>query len=251
MKGIFLILLLTFSGFSFAEKAGFKTVNFIEKDRDNTEEIEDYDEKYFSISEVRLKDMGAFGAGITPPVNFPVPLRPNNGGALNIITTVDRLIAVGMKLWKIVDGGRPVITDGLKDNFSVLPKTENGTLDFGLFTGWSRPVTRSYKVDYVNGYGSKVISFVYNVSYLYGGKYMEKGSYLSGLAVRASRISVSWGFDFEAQSELLSIVNHGTKSEPLAGATVKIDYRAKSIIKDIISSTAFHVTADGALEPLY
>lgn len=249
MKSLILILTLIFSTSSFAELLAKKPLTFVQKDRkDFNQDFKDQDEKSFTISKIQIREIPAipvFGRGQLPGV-IPVP-----GYAGGVITIVDRLMAVGMKVWKIVDEGRPVFTNGLRDNFSVLPFVENGTLNFEDMTSWERPVYKAYKVEYANGNGNVVISFTYNISYFFGGKYLEKGSYLSGLSVRASNVTVSWGFALEAQSELLSIVNHGTSEDPIAGAMIEIDYRVKSIFKDVHAATAFHVTGDGKLEYLY
>jgi hypothetical protein len=74
---------------------------------------------------------------------------------------------------------------------------------------------------------------------------------LTGVDVSASNISVSWGFNFNATSNLVSIANRGTEDDPIASATVKIQYEASSVLRNIQSAQSFHVTGAGDIEQVY
>lgn len=171
-----------------------------------------------------------------------------------VILVVDQLLALGKKIWPIIKAGKPVLQTNFAPTISVLPKSENlstNDLSFYEMENWSAPTQKSYRVAFKNGWGSEVISFVYTVAFQYNGSYQGSGRYITGLDVRASQISVSWGFEFNADSMLVNIANLGTKEDPIASATVRISYTAQSFLRTIQTSESFHVSGDGQSSKLY
>jgi hypothetical protein len=171
-----------------------------------------------------------------------------------VILVVDQLLALGKKIWPIIQAGKPVVTSNFAPTISVLPRVNGATsneISFYEMENWSAPTQKSYKVSFKNGWGSEVISFVYTVAFQYNGSYQGKGRYITGLDVRASQISVSWGFEFNADSVLVNIANLGTQVSPVASATVRINYTAQSVLRTIQTSESFHVTGTGQSSKLY
>lgn len=189
---------------------------------------------------------------VTEVSDVEVPEK-NEKGLGDVIMVVDKLIGLGKKIWPIIEAGKPVVNTTFTPPISVLPRVEGEPNDvaFHDMADWEAPRQKSYQVDFKNGWGMNVISFTYNVSYQYGGSYEGKGRYLTGVDVSASNISVSWGFDFNATSKLVSISNRGAQDDPLASATVKIQYEASSVLRNIQSTQSFHVTGDGEVEQVY
>lgn len=180
--------------------------------------------------------------------------QKNDKNLGQIIMVVDQLLALGKKIWPIIEAGRPVVNSNFAPAISVLPRVEGASsneIAFYEMENWSAPRQQSYKVAYKNGWGSEVISFVYTVAFQYNGSYQGKGRYITGLDVRASQISVSWGFEFNADSVLVNIANLGSKDSPVASATVRINYSAKSILRTIQTSESFHVNGNGQSSKLY
>lgn len=163
------------------------------------------------------------------------------------IMNLEKLIAFGTKVWEIVKKGKPVVDVKLGKPISVLPTTEDPRASFTQMSNWSAPKAARYRVEYANGFGMKVISFDYMVYFQHAGQYEGKGQYLTGVTVKASNVAVSWGFEFNASSELETISNRGSLDDPIAGATINIDYRAASVFRDISSSESFHVTGSGEI----
>lgn len=164
-----------------------------------------------------------------------------------IIMSIDKLIALGTKIWEIVKKGKPVTNLSFAKPVSVLPNGETPQTAFNQMTGWSAPTARKYKVEYTNLLGMNVISFDYTVYFQHSGQYQDKGDYITGLTVRASNIAVSWGFEFNASSELETISNRGSRDNPMAAATIRINYQASSVLRDIQSSQSFHVSGNGEI----
>lgn len=228
-----LMVILTYSLFS------FYTVNASEKIHAQK------NDPYFDIASVEVKEVEA------DLTDKDVELVGNkNLGA--VIMQARELIAFGKEVWKIIEAGRPVSNNQAMQTITVLPKGEDGqTVDVLDMENWQLPKAKSYRVEYKNGFGMTVIGFTYTVVFQYGGSFEGKGKYLTGVNVMADDITVSWGFNFEAQSQLLSITNTGTKENPVAAATLTVKYRAKSVVRDISSSETFYVTGSGKIGKLH
>ncbi|PIK15648.1 hypothetical protein [Halobacteriovorax sp. JY17] len=245
MKKFLAATLLTI--FTFSASAGMRSLPFTQTDLEFVDDSKTYDVDYHTISEVTVEEVEIGDEFVWAPQYKG--FEKNLG---EVIMVVDKLIALGKKIWVIVEAGKPVVTVNMGAPISVLPKTDNGQLAaFYNMDSWSMPMARTYKVSFKNGFGSSVIGFDYTVNFQWGGKYEDKGAYLTGLNVQASNVSVSWGFNFDANSELVSIVNHGSKDSPVAGASVRVNYTAKSVLREIKTSETFHVTGNGLIQKLY
>ncbi len=170
------------------------------------------------------------------------------GGIGEVIMIADKLLALGQKIWKIVEAGRPVSNANFTKPVSIIPNMSDVNGTFTSMTNWKMPMVKSFRVAYKNGFGSEVVSFVYTVVFQYGGKFEGKGSYITGLFVTASNVSVSWGFNFNASSEIMSITNQGSADEPIASAVVNIKYKVSSVLKSIDESDIFFVNGQGMLQ---
>lgn len=167
-----------------------------------------------------------------------------------VISVVDSLIALGKKVYPIIEAGKPVLSSNLPVTH-VLPKVAEVTdydLTLGMMENWQFPKTKSYKVIYKNPYGMEVIKFVFTVHFQYGGSYEGKGKYLTGVFVSATDLTVAWGFEFSAATEVMAISNMGSFSHPVAGLSLKLNWSVKTLVMENQSSQVFHVTGDGKIE---
>lgn len=240
MKKLLSATLLTLIAFS--SHAGMRSLPFTQTEIQQVDSSKSYDEDYFSISEITVTEV-EIGDELVWASQYK-GFEKNLG---EIIMAVDKLIALGKKIWAIVEAGKPVVNVNMGTPISVLPKDSSAFYDMD---SWSTPMVRTYRVEYKNGFGSSVISFDYTVNFQHSGKYQGKGSYITGLNVQASNTSVSWGFNFDASSQLISIANMGSSDEPVAGATIRINYAAKSVLRSISTSESFHVDGNGKLTEL-
>lgn len=164
-----------------------------------------------------------------------------------VIMSIEKLIALGTKVWEIIKKGKPVTNVSMSKPVSVLPTSEDPTSAFNTMSGWSAPTVRKYRIEYTNLLGMNVISFDYTVYFQHSGQFEGNGEYITGLTVKASNVAVSWGFEFNASSELETISNRGSMQSPMAAATILINYRASSVLRDIQSSESFHVSGNGEI----
>ena len=177
--------------------------------------------------------------------------QPKPSGALDsIIMVIDKLIAIGQKIIPTIKEGKSVVTNNPMASVSVLPRSEAKDPVVHDMGGWSIPVSKHYKISYTNGLGMEVVSFVYSISYQYNGSADGKGKYLAGIRASARNITISWGFDLDASSQLLQISNAGTQQNVVAAATIEMTYTVKNWTKNITTSESFFVTGEGKLYKL-
>jgi hypothetical protein len=181
---------------------------------------------------------------VTP--NSTVEESNRNG----VIMIIDELIAIGQKIMPSIKEGRPVVTNNPMASISVLPRSENKDPVVHDMGRWSIPVSKHYKISYTNGFNMEVVSFTYSITYQYGGSYNGKGKYLAGIRASAKNITISWGFDVEASSQLIQIANVGTQEDVIAGATIEMNYTVKNWSTNISNSRDFFISGDGKLYKL-
>ena len=170
-----------------------------------------------------------------------------------IAIAIDKLIAIGKKVWAIIEKNKPVVSTDFAQAISVIPQVDGQNdpmTTFTMMSNWSIPRAKTYRVVYKNGFGMNVIQFDYTVMFQYGGQFDGKGNYLTGVTVFAGNIAVSWGFSFSAKSSLVNISNRGSMIDPVAGATLKIDYKSDTVVRSISSSQRFHVTGLGEISQI-
>lgn len=188
--------------------------------------------------------------GTSAPTPSPAqsPSVGGGGGVLDgVIMVVDKLIAIGQKIIPTIEKGKAVVTNNPMSAISVLPRVDATTgvvLEMG---GWSLPKTQHFKVNYENGYGMTVVSFVYSVSFQHSGKYKGTGAYLTGIRASARSINVVWGFDVDASSQLIQISNIGTEQNVVAGATIEMAYTVKNWTRQITYYKSFFVSGKGLI----
>jgi hypothetical protein len=203
-------------------------------------EVASADEAYHTIESITVTEVESLE---------PAPSAENyvlqEKGLGEIIMSIDKLLALGKKIWAIVEAGRPVVQTAFAPTVSVLPNVENPNMAFGEMENWSMPKVKTYRVVYKNLLGMEVVAFTYGVYYQHGGTYQGKGAYLTGVNVNARDVKVSWGFEFNAASTVVAIANRGSSANPNAGLTIRINYLAKSVLREIRSSESFHVAGNG------
>jgi hypothetical protein len=170
-----------------------------------------------------------------------------NGFFGGIVMIIDQLVAIGAKIIPTIDKGRAVINNNPMSAVSVLPRIDSKDPVVHDMGDWSIPVSKHYRISYDNALGVEVVAFVYSISFQHSGTYNGKGHYLAGIRMSARDISVSWGFDLDASSQLLQISNVGTAENIIAGATVEINYTVKNWTRTLTTAKSFHVTGDGRI----
>lgn len=159
---------------------------------------------------------------------------------------LDRIIAIGDKIWKIIEKNKPVV-GGKYHAISALP---SGAGKWEQLENWATPETRVYRMTYKNAYGMTVVDFAFRVAYTYGGSVNGKGKYLANIAIEPRAVDVAWGYKFNANGEVVNVHNAGTRAKPVAGVEIKIDWQINTVFKHSQESNRFFVRGDGLFKNL-
>lgn len=193
------------------------------------------------VTQIELSDKGS----VTLP---SLPLNPLDQVAMY----VDGIIALGQKVWPIIEAGKPVVNlKGMQPSLSVLPRFPHSNTHTELYDmeNWSQPKAVSYRVSFKNWYKKEVIGFTYTLYFQYNGSYQGNGKYITSLLVQASEVTAAWGFKFDASTELVNIANVGTAANPVASAIIRVSYKGRALNESGYSQS-FYVDGNGNLKAL-
>ena len=232
-------LFLLNTGLFASEAISFEQYDVVKLDKNISATL---DPDYFTIASVEIKEVD----------NDDQTEKLNKNDADmskwlgDIVLIVDQLMALGKKVWTVVDAGRPVVTASFKP-ISVIPFLAESNMSFLMMSDWSMPKTQKYEVIYKNIYGATVVNFSFMTTFQHDGTFKGVGKYLTGVNIIPSNIAVAWGYKFDCKSELMAISNMGTMDHPVAAATIQLDYTTSTPIKESRSSIIFHVIGDGRI----
>ena len=173
------------------------------------------------------------------------PTDPTNPIDL-IDVIVEQIINIGKKIWAIVQAGQPVV-NAKGDSANALP---SGVKCWNELEGWQTPQSRLYQVQYENGFGKIVVDYTFRVSFIHGGSYRGRGRYVTLASIHPAQINVSWGFKLDAAATVPMVINQGSKTDPVAGLQLVMDWQVESPFKTIRSSESFFVNGVGQFQKL-
>lgn len=193
------------------------------------------------------------GGGIVPPGPGPIPGPGRNNSERStldntrqVIQTARDFIALGEAVYELVQKGKPKnITH--YEAISVVPKdpTTGEYIDPFDMEGFGIPEERNFTARIKNGVGTEVVRFDYTLIFSYGGSYNGSGQYLTNVMIVPKYVKTSYGWDFNATMSLAGIMNHGSKTNPVAGAMVAIKYQMNSWRASFERNDTIHVTGKG------
>lgn len=179
-----------------------------------------------------------------------------NGGRVDpveqagkVITVSRDLVALGEDLYRLVIKGKPSNQTSYAP-LSVIPRVNGQAVDILDTERWRMPVKRSYIVSYQNLYGVDVVTFKYSILYSSHGQYDGKGAYLTAVQIIPESVRTLFGFDFTATMKLGGIQNQGTRANPIAGATLLMEYTVSSVMNAINKVDTYFITGLGQFKRL-
>lgn len=190
---------------------------------------EEFAQKYFTINEepfIQESELDIFDEEVffAAPVNCaeavirsPLPENPLEFAKV----VIDQITQIGAKIWSIVEKNKPVLNLNLP-TVSAIPQ---GIQCWNHLEGWSAPMVKTYRVDYENLLGMSVVSFEYKVVFSHSGSFQKQGQYLANVAVLPADVSVLWGFTFNAEVQVGSVMNLGSSENPEAGVQLNVNWR--------------------------
>ena len=208
----------------------------------------EFDPKYHTIDSVEVKELAVERLDYNDvqfnPDDCNVPGAAKNLGELSVL--IDQIINIGQRIWTVVESNRPV-SNFRSNSASAMPRGVNCWLDMH---SWKMPESRTYEIAYKNLYGMKVVKFKYRIVYTYGGKYNDQGAYLAKVAVYPGQIDVSWGFTFNAEVQIPSVMNMGTTQSPVAGMQMHVKWSVDTVLQHKEQTESYFINGNGEFRQL-
>lgn len=216
---------------------------------------EDVDQKYYTISKMTVSEITQDSLvgpeKIEDIYEKTLDVRQLPGDPVDrvgrVISIARDLVALGEDIYRLVIKGKPSNKTSYAP-ISVLPRINGKAADILDTERWTMPVKRTYKVVYENAYGADVVTFRYSVMYSYRGSYNGKGAYLTSVQIIPEQVRTLFGFDFTATMKLGGIVNQGTRDNPVAGATLLMEYTISSLVVAHNQTETFFINGRGGFK---
>ncbi|HOJ86551.1 MAG TPA: hypothetical protein PK103_01415 [Elusimicrobiales bacterium] len=234
-----------------------------------------YDEKYFTIGDVKVEqiDVGITKGGGIPlnPVPAPAdlpkppdvkppsdPVDPGNigGGSLQgtlsdvnaVVDTLDKIVNLAQKIFEIIEKNQPVVNI----NVNYANAIPYGIQHWTQLQGWAKPKTVGYAFVAKNAYGAEVVKVRYQVQFRYNGNYQGKGKFLTGVTIEPISVETAWGYKVSLTAEVpdSTIANVGTHEDPIASMQVQLKWTIHTVIKDAQQKAIYYVQGDGKIEEI-
>jgi hypothetical protein len=206
------------------------------------------DRSYLTVGSAQIEELADNGK--YAPLVISSLDQGGSGGALGevkeAIVVIDEIINLGKRIWDLVASNQPVVTTEMA-TASALPM---GVTGWENLERWSAPVSKLYRMHYENLYGMTVVDFTYRVVYTAGGSYQGKGAFLTGVTAMPASLRVSWGYKFDMKASVPQVLNAGTKTDPVAAAQIRLDWKVHTIISHDEGSSYYSVRGDGAFQDL-
>jgi hypothetical protein len=209
---------------------------------------------YYEFSDAKVEIL----ASSENPNPSEVNIHPENYGETGpgsevgeVISIFRQIIAFGKEVYKIVENGKPVINTNYAP-ISVLPLGTQLGKDITPMdlSHWQSPKFMKFKVTYKNAYGAEVVTFIYNINMSSGGKFQGKGAFITNAQIVPEKVSVAWGYTFNAKMSLVGLSNLGSDEDPIAAATVQLSYSVSTIVKEDRNNMTLFITGDGIIQQL-
>lgn len=199
------------------------------------------DPDYYTIDE-KTVSLKRLGPTVNPTEIAPPPTPPGQDEGM----VLDRIINIAKKIWTIIESNKPVVD--VKNTYATA--VPEGTTNWSQLDSWKPPRGSIYGLTAKNAYGVTVIDIRYQVLRTYGGQYKGKGRYLTAVTVEPLRVDVMWGYKLTMTAETpdSSLVNIGTKEDPIAGMLATLRWRISTTIKDSQGKGVYFLQGDGGYQ---
>ncbi len=217
----------------------------------HADEWQQQPKEFFEVASVQINEVPATSVELPAPEfrrNTKIGTNPlANVGA--VIALGRDLVALGEALYQLVLKGKPSVKTEYAP-ISVLPRVSGQPVDIFETEGWSTPEKRTYEVKYENLYGVVIVEYKFSVLFSHSGTYNGTGAYLTSVQVVPEFVKVLWGWALDSTMRLGGIQNQGTKENPVAGATIILQYTTSSMFENLQRTTSFFITGKGEIKML-
>ena len=213
------------------------------------------DDQVKNLTISRIEVTSVEGAGANEPAiewdqreGIPFKAMPMNViDPGKVISVAKDLVALGESVYSLVQKGKPTNTTTYAP-ISVVPKINGQPADVFDLENFKAPAKYTFEIKFYNLLNVNVVNFRYSVLFSYGGTYNGKGAYLTSVQIIPESVRTLFGFDFTATMKLGGLQNSGSKANPVAGATLLLDYNVSSVMTKITKVNTFYVTGRGGFK---
>lgn len=193
--------------------------------------------------------------GGQPPVDPLPPLPGGTTGGYPYPTTnpppsnqvtLNDFITLGSKVWDFIVNNKPNATYA-PYRASVVPA---GISHWTQLRGWSKPVSRIYRVAFQNMFGMASGSFDYRITFIYGGTYQGKGKYIGQISVIPANVKLATDRSLDVKVEILEPLNFGTEENPVAGVTLQVSWSSPTTTRYQMNSAELFLYGTGEIQNL-
>jgi hypothetical protein len=186
---------------------------------------------------------GTTGGYPYPTTGYPYPTTPPPPS--NQVTLND-FITLGSKVWDFIINNKPNATYA-PYRASVVP---SGITHWTQLRGWSKPVSRVYRVAFQNMFGMASGSFDYRITFIYGGTYQGKGKYIGQISVIPANVRLATDRSLDVKVEILEPLNFGTEENPVAGVTLQVSWSSPTTVRYQMNSAELFLYGTGEIQNL-
>lgn len=154
----------------------------------------------------------------------------------------DQLVNLGKKMWALVENNRPVVNVNYM-YANALPKGVRSSEELDHFSELQHV---SYRVYGQNLYGITVYDLTYSLVHRFGGSYQGRGKFLENVAVVPSHLDVMWGYNVNYNVEKVSVVNTGTRENPVGAILLETNFKVSTVLKSSETHSVYDFRGDSA-----
>ena len=173
---------------------------------------------------------------VTPRVISPVLHANKTSDDIDI----DKIIAIGKKIWEIIEAGKPVV-DYKNDWAGAVPKD----VDWMDLEGFKAANWGTFGWTFKNTYGMTTVEFLWKFAWTCKGSYNGHGQFLMNVGTAIEKIYAAWGFTVNVQATVdQTPVNYGTKVDPIAGLNIEVTMDVKTVLQSQTARCRVNVRGD-------
>ncbi|MSP18560.1 MAG: hypothetical protein EXR74_03200 [Bdellovibrionales bacterium] len=180
---------------------------------------------------------------VSAPNNLEVILEKTvlyRGDVIETTVIFDQLVNLGKKVWALIESNKPVVNvNYLYAN--ALPKGVRNSEDLDNFSDLQ---STSYRMQGTNLYGITVYDLTYSLVHRFGGSYDGRGKYLENVTVIPTNVEVLWGYTLSYDVEKVSVVNSGTRENPIASILLGTNFKVSTVIKSSENHSLYEFRGD-------
>lgn len=165
-----------------------------------------------------------------------------------VIDVLDRVVAVGERVYTLVQRGKPNLTTTYA-SLSVIPRDpiSKEIVDVMDLEDCSYPMRKKYETVISKG-SREVIRFEYELIFSHSCSYDGKGKYILAALIKPKSVVVKYGWDLNATMSLQGIMNHGKKTNPIMGANLNMKLVINNLGTAFEKDHTIHITGDGKVD---